>query len=634
MKRMVLVLSTLVALAAMPLAASAADLIAYWNFNDLAITTAGPPGSSPAHPTLIGATTGTGTLSLTGFAGNIDDFTGTSVNSIPVNTPGEESLTLIPGTGLPGNGGYLQFEFSMTGLSNLGVSYATQGTSSGFNSNQWSYSTDGTIFTNFESPVVPATAYSLTGPLVTSGLDNAATAYLRYTVNGATGTGTGNNRIDNIRLESNASPPPPPNPATLPQPGDIVFGLNNSNATRTLELVRGPASASGGVKHPGPWSTTAFIQSVEFDNLDGQTHNSEGNLLGVDFGIAANGGIIYNLATQGSIPAPAGQAIGNTRAAPNNIGHDGSLTLSRLAGLSVSPDNTKIAAVGFEAGTVIVYDYTAGDTLGAGAALANGRQTPPTPLSILVAGSTQGTAWRDNNTVLAFSSFGDLYEVEATTMTPAYQVTATTDAVFGTPFIGSNFAAIAYNPDVSPYVYALYSGFSTSAVPNSQTKLYVFDPGNEYTQVADIDLSTTSQTGREMALDEDGNLFISGFDSTITFIPASEVLNPAMLTDNSSVFWYQSTSAATSFVGMDIGFSAGIPGDYNGDGKVDQADYALWAKDPDSYGGNPGGYNTWVQNFGEPSAGAGGGNGSVPEPASITMLAIGLAALCFRRRSA
>ena len=36
-----------------------------------------------------------------------------------------------------------------------------------------------------------------------------------------------------------------------------------------------------------------------------------------------------------------------------------------------------------------------------------------------------------------------------------------------------------------------------------------------------------------------------------------------------------------------------IPGDYNNDGKVNAADYVLWRKDPNSFGG-PGGYATWA----------------------------------------
>jgi hypothetical protein len=608
------------------------DLIGYFNFDDLSIATASVPGSGGV-PTSISATTGTGTLSLTNWTGTVDDFTGTSVNSIPVNTPGDTSLTLIPGAGLAGNDDFIEFQFSMTGLSNFGVSYATQRTSTGFNSNQWSYSTDGTNFTNFASVINPNLSYSLTGPIITTALNNAATAYVRYTLAGATNAG-GNNRIDNIQLLSNAIPAPPGNSATLPQPGDIVFGLNSGTAANTLELVRGDVEPSGGERFPGPWSIDTFIQSVEFDNSAGQSHNANGNLLGVNFAVGggANSGAIYSFATQGSIPAPAGQLIGNT-GATGPIGHAGNITQSNLAGLSVSPDNTKIAVVGEDSGSVIVYDYTAGNTMGAGASLANGRQTPDvaSTQNIMVPGSTQGSAWLDNNTVLAFSSAGDLYEVDATTMATAYQTTVTTDAVLGTPFIGSNYSSIAYNPEVSDFVYALYSGFASGT---SVTHLYVLDPTDGYAQEADIVLSGSSQTGREMALDADGNLFISAFDSTITYIPASAAQNPGTLTDNSSVFWYQSTSAATSFVGIDIGFGeAAADADYNNDGTVDAADYVAWRKSPASFGGDPAGYDAWKQQFGQPSPGAGGG-GAVPEPASMTMLAIGLAALCFRRRSA
>jgi hypothetical protein len=62
----------------------------------------------------------------------------------------------------------------------------------------------------------------------------------------------------------------------------------------------------------------------------------------------------------------------------------------------------------------------------------------------------------------------------------------------------------------------------------------------------------------------------------------------------------------------------GVPGDYNGDGTVDAADYVAWRKDPATFGGDPG-YDTWVQNYGNPSVGSGGG-GAVPEPATAMLL--------------
>jgi hypothetical protein len=73
-----------------------------------------------------------------------------------------------------------------------------------------------------------------------------------------------------------------------------------------------------------------------------------------------------------------------------------------------------------------------------------------------------------------------------------------------------------------------------------------------------------------------------------------------------------------------------IQGDYNDDGKVNAADYVLWRKNPDAFGGTPGGYNTWRANFGSPpgSGSALGGPDSVPEPASgWLLLCVAVAAL-------
>jgi hypothetical protein len=69
------------------------------------------------------------------------------------------------------------------------------------------------------------------------------------------------------------------------------------------------------------------------------------------------------------------------------------------------------------------------------------------------------------------------------------------------------------------------------------------------------------------------------------------------------------------------------PGDHNGDGKVDAADYVMWRNDPDSHGGNPTGYNTWRANFG---AGSGAGSSvemavnatPTPEPSAILLAAL------------
>jgi hypothetical protein len=62
---------------------------------------------------------------------------------------------------------------------------------------------------------------------------------------------------------------------------------------------------------------------------------------------------------------------------------------------------------------------------------------------------------------------------------------------------------------------------------------------------------------------------------------------------------------------------AGIAGDYNGDGKVDAADYIVWRSNPAAHGGNPAGYDTWRANFGRPpGAGSGLAGAAVPEAAT------------------
>jgi hypothetical protein len=75
----------------------------------------------------------------------------------------------------------------------------------------------------------------------------------------------------------------------------------------------------------------------------------------------------------------------------------------------------------------------------------------------------------------------------------------------------------------------------------------------------------------------------------------------------------------------------GVPGDHNGDGKVDAADYVAWRDNPAVHGGIPAGYDTWRANFGAGAAGL-GASAAVPEPATIAMLLACLSVAAARRR--
>jgi autotransporter-associated beta strand protein len=169
-------------------AASGSSLVAYWNFNSYT------GGAGP-----IAADSGSGSISLAGWTGTLDDFGGSTINALFGDEAGA-SLTLINQTG---NGSYIQISgLDFTGLTDADISFATRGTSTGFSTGQWSYSTDGVGFTNFgSSTATTSTSFGLAGPGTTTGLDNTGTGFLRYTLSGASDTG-GNNRLDNLQINA------------------------------------------------------------------------------------------------------------------------------------------------------------------------------------------------------------------------------------------------------------------------------------------------------------------------------------------------------------------------------------------------------------------------------------------------
>ena len=181
--------------------ATLADELAIWNFND----------------SDLNVDHGSGTLTSSLNVANILFAAGTTTNA-RLGDPAGQALSLQGGTGNANNGRNITFNVSTVGLSNIVISFATQGTSTGFNSNQFQYSLDGINFIDFGPPYAPATAFG-TVPLVFSltaiaELNNNPHAAFRIIFNGAT-TATGNNRIDNVVIEGTSATIPEPTTALL-----------------------------------------------------------------------------------------------------------------------------------------------------------------------------------------------------------------------------------------------------------------------------------------------------------------------------------------------------------------------------------------------------------------------------------
>jgi hypothetical protein len=608
------------------------DVLTQWTFETSVPATAGPHTAELG--TFLGAATGS--------------HAGATVYSNPAGNGSNESFSST----VWAIGDYYQFQTDTTGLTDIGVQFDHVSSTTGPRDFKLQYSTDGASFTDFGNySVAPNNAppWASAGAVQPIGMDTYSfnlkdvnvlegdsSIFFRLTqrtntsANGITTVPTGGtSRVDNFTIfsafDSAQSPiiQPPPAPV-LPLAGDIVMGSSADRSKTTLPLLRGPAAGPGAPPTPySLWQSDPFIQSVDFDNTGGTLHNVKGNLLGVNFGNAntGNSGQIYSFATQGSTPAPAGQKIGDTL----GLGGAG-LTTSRLGGLSVSPGNDKIAVTGFEGGAVIVYDYTAGNTMGSGASLSGARQAAATVTTAV----TQGTTWLDNNTVLTLKSTGELLKVDATTMA----VTPAGGPNLGPPSVGaSTFTSLYYNTAVSPYIWAATSAFNTTGETD------VFALNATTFAIEDQAAYVTPNQSREIAVDAAGNLFFSANGANILVIQgASAAVATDTLATLTPTQWYQQPLFLNSpnFSGLDVGLaSATIPGDFDGNGKVDSADYVFWRENLSMGVDAQAKYNEWKGNFGFGGPGSGssvGGAAAVPEPASVILLVIGLAPLCLRRR--
>lgn len=186
-----------------------ADLIADWNFN-------GDSTGAAPNPSL--ADHGSGSLSFSGLANSGDASIisgGTAQNEYTGDSAGNALSVSAGGSGEPENGKSLIFSIDTSDYQNIVLTYATDASSTGFNSQQWSYSLNGTSYTSFGSAKVPGTtSFTQTGTETedfssVTALNDYGTVYFEATLTGASGT-SGVDRFDNIQFNGTLSAVPEP----------------------------------------------------------------------------------------------------------------------------------------------------------------------------------------------------------------------------------------------------------------------------------------------------------------------------------------------------------------------------------------------------------------------------------------
>jgi len=294
------------------------------------------------------------------FATNqLSAVTGTALNAtntfvdpsvtMSTTTTGAAALSLINASGTV-NDESIVLSLDMSGLQRLELSYASTRSSSGFTTQTWSYSTDAATWTSFATNSV-GTSFAVFSADMLTGLDDAATGYLRLTLSGAASGGTG--RLDNILINAQTIGEPISGSGTgtlgISEAGSAAFsgGVTVNNTATFAAAAGGQAIFSGVVSGTGTvlsktGAGTVTLSGSSANTFTGTTTVSAGTL---------------ELAKTEDVTALAGAVTVNTGAtlllsSSGNVANTAAVTLSggtiqRASGVSEVFGNLNVTAASF-----------------------------------------------------------------------------------------------------------------------------------------------------------------------------------------------------------------------------------------------------------------------------------------------
>ncbi|MBS1595487.1 MAG: hypothetical protein JST90_14315 [Bacteroidetes bacterium] len=489
---------------------SAQTLLAGWDFQ----TTSGggtAAAAAPSAPTTYVANFGSGTIYMNGTNGSstwitttsgneVTSFAGTATNAgtgFATSTSSPACLAIVGGTGgTAANGKYIIFKFSMTGYQNLVVSYATQGTSTGFNTQTWEYSTDGTTWTTAQAIGSIPTSFGLKTLSTITGLDNATNAYLRLTPTGAS-SASGNNRIDNIQFNATALPSTYLSATALHGFGTsncinttfgpdsfTITGVGLTTANVTVGALTGFSYATS---YAGPYSSSltlsqgggAYSQKVYVEFTPTLVQSYNGNIV-----VGGGGATSINVAATGS-------AI-NTAPTVNTGGASTITTSSAIdTGFVTGAGCSPFTSYGIE------YSTTSGFTTGTGTQVTSSNMSGGTFTSSLT-GLSSGTTYYYHAYVT--TAYGTYYGPEKSFLTtsPSPILTSSALSSFGNVCTGSTGGPNSFTiTGVSLTTAAITVGpltgytFSTTAGGTYTSSLTITQGGGVFSQAIYVKFSPT-----------------------------------------------------------------------------------------------------------------------------------------------